>query len=101
MPNASGLWERLPHNDGVFVQKVFWWSRGYDYQTDPEPNLIVTGRRLDAPAPPLTASGATNGSRGDIGSFMVVGIDIPTLGCWEITGRNVGAVLSFVVWVAP
>jgi len=32
---------------------------------------------------------------------MLVGVDIPTIGCWEITGRYAGHTLSFVVWVAP
>jgi hypothetical protein len=32
---------------------------------------------------------------------MLVGVDIPTLGCWEIRGRYAEAELSFVVWVGP
>jgi hypothetical protein len=32
---------------------------------------------------------------------MLVGIDLPTLGCWKITGKYADAELSFVVWVAP
>jgi hypothetical protein len=32
---------------------------------------------------------------------MLVGVDIPTLGCWEITGQYNGTELSFVVWIAP
>jgi hypothetical protein len=31
----------------------------------------------------------------------MVGVDFPTLGCWEITGRYAEAELSFVVWVGP
>jgi hypothetical protein len=31
---------------------------------------------------------------------MVVGINLPTLGCWEITGHYEGDELTFVVWVA-
>ncbi len=49
----------------------------------------------------MGAARATNSSRGDIGPFMVIGVDIPTLGCWEITGQSAGAILRFVVWVAP
>ncbi len=101
MLRVDGTWQKLPYHDGAYTQKVFWWRQGYDDRTEPAPNLIVTGRRLDAPAPPMAASGATNGSRGDIGSFMVVGVDIPTPGCWEITGRRAGTELRFVVWVAP
>jgi hypothetical protein len=31
---------------------------------------------------------------------LVVGINFPTLGCWEITGRYRDDTLTFVVWVA-
>ena len=67
----------------------------------PEPNLKVIGRRLDAAAPPLMASKATNAYAPDIKSSMLVGVGVPTPGCWEITGRIAGDELSFVVWVAP
>jgi hypothetical protein len=101
MAEADGMWHALPYHDGTYAQKTFWWRQGYDWHTEPQPQLTVTGRRLDAPALPLETSRATNGFREDIGSFMLVGISLPTLGCWEITGHLAGEELSFVVWVAP
>jgi hypothetical protein len=97
----NGIWEALPHNPEGYTQKVFWWRDGYVWTEEPGPALTVTGERLDAPAPPLHASEATNASASDIGSAMLVGVDLPTLGCWKITGRYGDAELSFVVWVAP
>ena len=101
---ADGTWW-LPHyrpTDSSYRQKIFWWRKGYHWRADPTPNLKVTGRRLDAAARPLVVSRATNGYREqDLKSFMVVGVDFPTLGCWEITGRFEGDRLTFVVWVAP
>ena len=97
----NGIWEVLPHNLEGYTQKVFWWRDGYVWNEEPEPNLIVTGERLDAKAPPLNVSRATNAYASDIGSAMLVGVDFPTLGCWKITGRYGDAELSFVVWVAP
>jgi hypothetical protein len=97
----DGVWEDLPHNPQGYTQKVFWWRDGYVWTEEPEPALIVTGERLDASAPPLIASKATNAYASDIGSAMLVGVDLPTLGCWKITGKYADAELSFVVWVAP
>jgi hypothetical protein len=97
----NGIWEALPHNPEGYTQKVFWWRDGYVWTEEPEPALTVTGERLDAPAPPLHVSDATNASASDIGSAMLVGVDMPTLGCWKITGKYGEAELSFVVWVAP
>ncbi len=97
----NGIWEALPHNPEGYTQKVFWWRDGYVWNEELEPDLIVTGERLDASAPPLNASEATNAYASDIGSAILVGIDMPTLGCWKITGKYADAELSFVVWVAP
>ncbi|HLO29382.1 MAG TPA: hypothetical protein VK249_09620 [Anaerolineales bacterium] len=97
----EGVWEALPHNPEGYTQKVFWWRDGYVWNEEPEPELIVTGERLDASAPPLNVSRATNAYASDIGSAMLVGVDFPTLGCWKITGKYGDAELSFVVWVAP
>jgi len=96
----TGVWSGLPHNPEGYTQKVFWWRTGYSWTAEPEPDLTVTGRRLDASAPPLNVSRATNAFAADIQSAMLVGVDFPTLGCWEITGRYDDAALSFVVWVA-
>lgn len=97
----DGVWSDLPHNADGYTQKVFWWREGYSWTEEPQPALTVSGRRLDADAPPLNASPATNAYAEDIQSAMLVGVDIPTLGCWEITGRYADAELSFVVRVAP
>jgi len=97
----NGIWEALPHNPEGYTQKAFWWRDGYVWSQEPQPALKVTGERLDAVAPPLHVSEATNASASDIGSAMLVGVDMPTLGCWKITGKYADTELSFVVWVAP
>lgn len=97
----NGIWEGLPRNPSGYTQKVFWWREGYAWNEEPEPDLIVTGERLDAPALQLVSSKATNAYASDIGSAMLVGVDFPTLGCWKITGKYADAELSFVIWVAP
>jgi hypothetical protein len=98
---GDGKWWALPHTSKGHTQKVFWWREGYIPAEEPQPDLTVTGRRLDGEAPPLIAFRATNAYASDIGSAMFVGVDVPTLGCWEITGEYKGRTLSFVVWVAP
>ena len=97
----DSMWLGLPKNPGGYTQKIFWWRDGYVWNEEPEPDLIVTGERLDAYAPLLVASTATNAYAGDIGSAMLVGVDFPTAGCWKITGKYQDVELSFVVWVAP
>ena len=97
----DGAWADLPLNETGYTQKVFWGRQGYDYLTEPEPDLVVTGKRLDEPAALLAASKATNAYQDPNQSFMLVGVDFPSPGCWEITGQYGDNSLSFVVWVAP
>jgi len=96
---TDGTW-RLGHYrpaDPRFRQKLFWWRQGYDFRSENPPKLIVSGTRIDAPAPPLeTDEHANNAAEG-----MVTGLFIPTAGCWRITGDYKGDTLNFVVWVAP
>ena len=98
---TDAVWYSLPHNPKGYTQKVVWWRDGYVWDKEPEPKLIVSGERLDAKAPPLNVSIANGVYASDIGSAMMVGVDIPTPGCWKITGKYKDAELSFVVWVAP
>ena len=99
--STDGIWSGLPLNPQGYTQKIPWWRQGYIWNEELEPDLTVTGERLDADAPPLIASRATNAYAEDIGSAMMMGVDFPTLGCWKITGNYRDAELSFVVWVTP
>jgi hypothetical protein len=96
-----GEWAALPHSAEGYTQKLFWWHEGYSWEKEPVPQLSVTGRRLDAPAPPLTASTGTHALAEDIHSAMLMGVGFPTAGCWEITGRYEGHELSFVILITP
>jgi len=101
----DGIWRGLPHytpDDTRYRQKVFWWSQGYDWRSENPPELTITGRRLDGPAPSLSADDHANaGWTNDRNhAFMVDGIFIPTLGCWKITGHYKGEELSYVVLVS-
>ena len=101
MLTTDGTWAQLPHHEGGYTQKLVWWRQGYDWHAEPNPDLTIVAQRLDGAAPTVIVSDATNGYQPDVGSFMLAGIDFPTLGCWEITGQVKDQTLSFVVWIAP
>jgi hypothetical protein len=58
----------------------------------------VTGTRLDAPGTFVAGNPGTN-ALADFGSAMLVGVEIPSIGCWEIRAEYKGAVLAVVVLV--
>ena len=99
MPSVDGLWHGLATSRG-FRNKVFWWSSAWDWRHEMKPELTVTARRLDRDAPTLSVFPATNAhNSSDIHHAMLVALDIPTTGCWELTGEYRGQTLSYVVWV--
>jgi hypothetical protein len=96
--DADETWEMAHDKHGLF-DKSFWWRQGYDWRTETTPTLRVTGRRLDTPATAVTVSDATNGFEESMGAFMLVGLEFPTGGCWELTGHYHSQSLRFVVRV--
>jgi cytochrome c1 len=101
---TDGTWWGLPyqtHKDGSghYVQKVVWWNKDYDWQSEPDPEFFLKARRLVGPAPTYKSSEATNMYHPDYGSAILTGVEVPTLGCWEFTGSYLGHEMSFVVWV--
>jgi hypothetical protein len=90
-------WRDLPQSAAGLTQKTFWWSADWAPTGQPEPAITITGHRLDAPGSFSFGPGTI--ASADFGTAMLVGIDVPTTGCWEITGRYRTATLSFTVSV--
>jgi len=79
-----------------YRDKLFWWS--YGYQPGFESNFTVTGRSLDGRSAPADISPPTNANASSLGGWaMLVLVEFPDAGCWEITGDYLGHKLSFVV----
>ena len=68
----------------------FGWMRGASGE------LRITGRRLDATAPPARAE--VPGGYGDRG-FQATYLIFPTPGCWEVTGHVGDSSVTFVTRV--
>jgi hypothetical protein len=94
---VGGLW---PHGviaagpgyidrQGRVLMKFPWWRmvRG---------RLRITGRRLDASAPPLHSY--VPAGYGPTG-FQATGVTFPTEGCWKVTGTVGHSSLTFVTYV--
>jgi hypothetical protein len=98
----TGAWIGLGHytpSDPTFRQKLFFWRQGYDAHAETQAKLTVSGSRIDTPAQPLQIDGPGTGSWTADDQFLVTGINFPTIGCWEITGRYENDEVIFVVWV--
>lgn len=87
----DALWLGLPMSGVMWSRKVMWWRTATG-------QLTIEGKRLDGPAPPLSAT--ISSGYGDTG-FQASGLNFPTTGCWEVTGQVAGKELHFVVTVVP
>jgi hypothetical protein len=84
-------WQGLRH-------KVWWWRPGFDGAGEQSPALAILLREVSSNIAVALNTPATNGSF-DGESKMLVGIDFPTPGCWQVTGTYGGHTLSFVTEV--
>jgi hypothetical protein len=93
----NGIWRGMG-SANRYRDKLFWWS--YNIQPGAETGLTVQGRRLDSDAPPADVSRTTNARwPGSGGWTMLVAVEFPSSGCWEITGEYLGQKLAFIVSV--
>ena len=90
-------WAHLPITPDGLSQKTWWWSTDWVPEANPVPDITVVGTRLDAPGS-FEANQATSATAG-LGTAMLVGVTVPTPGCWRLTGTYLDASLSIIVEV--
>lgn len=92
-----GDWQRATNGGN----KTVWWRQGCDGKADPQPKLLITGRRLDTHDPPVVLTAHGNGAwiDGQPYYFITAGVPLHGSGCWQITARLYGTQLQFVVWL--
>jgi hypothetical protein len=97
----DGIWTGIVSPTGT-RNKIWWWREGWKYDTDlraNEPGLIITARRIDGDAPMVNKPRVTNAQMGSRGWAMLLMLEIPTSGCWEISANYRSEYVSMVVWV--
>lgn len=94
------LWSGLPRDASGLSQKTFWWSQAFVLAQENQPAISITGQRLDVVGPTFSAGPPGTNAGADFGEAMLMGISVPTSGCWSITATYRGTALEYVVWVA-
>ena len=95
----DGTWSGLTKSESGYGNKLALWHEGYSQKEEPQPEITLSAQQLDGEARVEPYIHGTNAFHPDYGQFMMTGIELPTLGCWEITAEYRNASLSFVVWV--
>jgi hypothetical protein len=92
---GDGVWSTTAPGALIAV-KLIW--RGVGFRPGMESNLDVSVKPLNGAPATAVVLGTTNARVESLGGWtMLTGIDFPTAGCWEITGRYLGQELRFVV----
>lgn len=88
----DGLWTAMGPQYN-YRDKWWWWKEEYRAKVD-APNLVITATRLDQPSQ-VVVRNATN-AYGPGWDAMLVGMEFPSPGCWEVVGRYHDEELRFV-----
>jgi plastocyanin len=102
LPPAGQVWTAgsLPHEGNGIFQKMFWWSADWKLESELMPAISVSGVRLDGGGGTFGVAGGTN-AIADFGTAMLVGVEFPFAGCWQVTAKYRDASLTYVLWLKP
>jgi hypothetical protein len=92
---VDGIFRPTQSNaDGSFGNKLLWVT------TPPAAKPTITGRRIDAPAPPLRVLQVNTGSfSGAASPSHMTPVGFPSVGCWRLRARLGDVSLVYVVQV--
>jgi len=81
--------------DHNYRDKWWWWREGYRAMEETAPQLMILATRLDAPAPPVVISKATN-AFGENWDRILTAMEFPSAGCWDVFASYHGEELRFI-----
>ena len=97
----NGVWQDLPLSDDGYGQKLWWWAPGYDFQEEQEPIFELLAKPLERVGEQFVFEQSTNANGGELGSAILIGVNFPYAGCWEVIGTYRGESLSYVIEIVP
>lgn len=98
---TNELWVSLPRQSWSGLRhKMFWWRPGFDGAKENHPNLTVTVKPVNSAVTTSVDRPATNAHFGGEWSMLIM-VDFPTFGCWEVRGTYGGHSVAFVAWIEP
>jgi len=92
--SINGVWTGLGPNHN-YRNKWWWWREDHKAGSDRGPELVITASRLDKPAPFVKNTQAKDGYANDWDSIIVL-MEFPAPGCWEMTGSSHDHELKFI-----
>ena len=82
---SSGSWQGMGPAHG-YRDKFWWWANGYDASLPPLAPLKLTVTRLSGLPHEFVMTTETGGYNDDWNA-MLIGMEFPTVGCWQVVGN--------------
>ena len=95
--STDGRWRGIKSPRGT-RDKLFWYRKDPEWLTENPYQLKVTYRQLTETGPTFTVGRVTNAIMGEEVAMLLM-LELPTRGCWEVTTNYKDAHVSFVTWV--
>jgi hypothetical protein len=94
---SDGRWRGITSKAGT-RNKSFWYRKDATWLEEHPYQLVVTAKQLDADGPVLTVPRVTNAIMGEEVAMLLM-LELPKRGCWQVTANYKSDYLSFVTWV--
>jgi hypothetical protein len=96
---TNGVWQGSDKQAGyVYNTKLVFWRRGFSWRIEYPAKLTLNAERVDGDAEPFTIDHASSVKLANT-QGMMIGVAVPTAGCWEFAVRYHGDSLAFTIWV--
>lgn len=94
---SDGRWRGITSSTGT-RNKSFWYRKDANWLHENPYQLMVTAKQLDTDGPMLKFPGVTNAIMGKEVAMLLM-LELPKRGCWQVTANYKNAYVSFVTWV--
>ena len=94
---SDGRWRGIASQAGT-RNKSFWYRKNAEWLNENPSQLKVTYRGLKEEGPMFTGPRVTNAIMGEEVAMLIM-LELPARGCWEVTANYKNAHVSFVTWV--
>lgn len=94
---SDGRWRGVASQTGV-RNKSFWYRNEPDWMSERQPQLIVSATRLEAESPMVVFPRISHAIMGSEAAMLLM-LELPGRGCWQVTANYKSDYVSFVTWV--
>ena len=103
LDSNGAVWDLPVGKDGHVGDKTLWFNERFSSPEGEDSSgntvITVTARNLERSEPEAVQKGEGLAFNSHVRHFVLIGLEVPKPGCWEVTARYEEAELSYVMLV--